>query len=159
MDEETAIAVLHCQLDDVLESIILQKGKQKQGETTDIEQALSLQAAELQATNDSLNDRRVCQSMSRAIQDDFPLLATEFALERQAERDREQALELAATENGSRRTSRRGSVTSIISQSELPSEDVVARLASFNFFRNDDACTLIGDDDDLEDDSAGQREL
>lgn len=145
MDEDTALTILNCQLEDVLASIELRKTTQKQGETTDVQDPLVLQAAELKATIDSFKDRRMCQSMSRAIQDDFPVLAAEFALERQGERDREQALELTAGESGEGLTSRRDSVVSSGARSELPSEEDISRLASFNFFRKEGHCSLICD--------------
>jgi len=95
MDEDTILLYLELNLQDTLELLKNQKGKQKDGDFTAVEEALKLNAEELEGTITTYKDRRMARSMSRAIQDDAPALVVELAREAQAERDRAAAAVLA----------------------------------------------------------------
>jgi len=141
MDEESVLIYLELELEDTLELLKSQKGKQKDGQFTALEEALKLNAVQLEATITSYKDRRMAQSISRAIQDDAPTLAAEIAQEAQAERDRI----TAATLSGHPALSRRGSTAST---TDIPSGDIIKRLRGLNIFKDNDTCSLIGDDED-----------
>jgi len=139
MDVETTILVLELQLADTLDLLASSKGKTV--EPTDSERALQLQSEELRATLTSYTDHRMCQSISRAIHDDTPALAREYAAEVRAERDREMAVNL----DGGR--TRRDSVTSTISKLDV-SAALVRNFSKLNFYDDHDTCSLIGDEAD-----------
>ena len=122
MDEQTVLLYLELELEDTLELLDKQKGKQKDGSFTQLEEALKLNIAELEATIMTYKDRRMAQSMSRAIQDDAPALAVEIAQEAQAERDRA----TAAVLSGQPGLSRRGSTAS---QTDVPTADLIKRFS------------------------------
>lgn len=139
MDVDTVLVYLELKLADTMELLGKQKGKQKPGEGTSFEEALQCNAAELQATITTYKDQRMAQSISRAIQDDAPALANEIAQAAQAERDRATALALS----GEPALTRRGSSAST---SDIPSGATMKRLMPLNIFKDNDTCSLVGDD-------------
>jgi len=94
MDVDTVKAVLAAQLNDMRESLSQEMRKSKPGQLTDLAHALTLQGQELRKAWTRVNDNTMAQSISRAVQDDFPALAAEIAMEKQAERDHHAAVKL-----------------------------------------------------------------
>lgn len=104
---------------------------------TDVEHALHIQANDIRASLASIRDRSMAKSISRAIQDDFPALATEIATERQAERDHDAALRL----DGGGQAPRRNSVSNV---PDVPHDIVIRRFAPLNAFQENEPHTLVG---------------
>lgn len=95
MDEETAELILNLQIEDAHNYRSSQKGKQKEGETSDLDLAVQSQEAEFEQAASLLSDRRMCRSMNRAIQDDGAVLSMARAEECLARRDHDLACSLA----------------------------------------------------------------
>jgi hypothetical protein len=74
MDEPTAALILQMQLADLEDVLSSGKGKNREGESTDQDVALSIYRQEVETRVSLLADRRMTESIARAVQTDGPLL-------------------------------------------------------------------------------------
>lgn len=90
MDEQSAALVLQLQLEDIANIFATAKGKGRADDSTadDAAYALQLHQQELETSMVILEDRKMCQSIARAVQDDQHILAREAEAEAVAVRDR-----------------------------------------------------------------------
>ncbi|PGH13339.1 hypothetical protein AJ79_03756 [Helicocarpus griseus UAMH5409] len=94
MDFKTLATVVELLQEDTTEAQENQKGKQVEGKPSDAELALQLYQAELDACQTILQDHRMAQSMSQAVQEDAQVIATIAQEEDRAGNDRRMALQL-----------------------------------------------------------------
>lgn len=98
VDPLTISAIVQAQLEDSQELVAGDKGKQREGTTTDTQVAMQMYMEDLQHCNAMLEDRKMAQSISVAVQQDGDLLYNVFRREQQVARDREIALHMARGE-------------------------------------------------------------
>ena len=95
MDDETAETIFRMQLEDLTHALNTQKGKQKAGTLTESESSMTLQMEETRQALTCLQDARLAQSISRAVETDAQLLRSICAEEVQAGQDHALAHRLA----------------------------------------------------------------
>ncbi|KXS96476.1 hypothetical protein AC578_6324 [Pseudocercospora eumusae] len=95
IDPLTLSAIVQAQLEDSQELASGHKGKQREGTVTDSQVAMQMYLEDLQNCNAFLEDRKLAQSISIAVQQDGDLLHREFQREQQIARDREIAESVA----------------------------------------------------------------
>ncbi|KXT08387.1 hypothetical protein AC579_7305 [Pseudocercospora musae] len=95
IDPLTLSAIVQAQLEDSQELACGHKGKQREGTVTDSQVAMQMYLEDLQNCNAFLEDRKLAQSISLAVQQDGDLLHREFQREQQIARDREIAESIA----------------------------------------------------------------
>lgn len=91
MDEQSAALVLQLQLEDIANIFATAKGKGRADDSStadDAAYALQLHQQDLEASMAILDDRKMCQSIARAVQDDQHILAREAEAEAIAVQDR-----------------------------------------------------------------------
>ena len=142
MDAETVNLILELQLQDVRDLLSSRKGKQREGDVPDYEIALQIQEAEFANVFTVLSDRRMCQSISRAIQDDGAALSLARHEERIATRDHNLALSLSG----------RNVPTPVESTAKATplTEALLSRLSSMNITSADDDVSSIVTYSDLD---------
>ena len=91
MESEDARLALELQILDIEDFLSTRKGKGKEDEIVDNEEAFKVQALELRARLTALQDQAMCKSISKAVQDDAVELVILRQEENQALRDRAQA--------------------------------------------------------------------
>lgn len=89
IDAESLALIIQLQLSDV-EGV--DKGKGREGETTDKDVAMSTYKSELESLASFQSDRVLCQSIARAVQLDGDAIRSHMSIEQHATRDRQQAL-------------------------------------------------------------------
>ncbi|KAF4537569.1 Zinc finger RING/FYVE/PHD-type protein [Lasiodiplodia theobromae] len=101
MDEQSAALVLQLQLEDIATIFATAKGKGRADDSTadDAAYALRLHQQDLEASMVILEDRKMCQSIARAVQDDQHILAREAEAEAVAVRDRRLAHQMDGQPN------------------------------------------------------------
>lgn len=92
MDEATARLIFQLQLEDLQEVTTTSKGKQRAGEVSDFEVALSCYKSELESGTTFVSDRCMCMSIARAVHQDGNVVNELRAKEEQAAEDRRLAL-------------------------------------------------------------------
>ncbi|KAK4950049.1 hypothetical protein LTR28_007125 [Elasticomyces elasticus] len=88
IDEESAALIMQIQLEDSKQLGSRFKGKQKEGEVSDIELALQLYREELDLFEPFRADRQMARSMATAIMTDGPMLSEAASQEQQVGQDR-----------------------------------------------------------------------
>ncbi|KAK4995383.1 hypothetical protein LTR28_000544, partial [Elasticomyces elasticus] len=88
IDEESAALIMQIQLEDSKQLVSRFKGKQKEGEVSDIELALQLYQEELNLFDPFRADRQMARSMAAAILTDGPMLSEAASQEQQVGQDR-----------------------------------------------------------------------
>lgn len=88
VDDASAEAILVLQTQDLQSLSGLVKGKQREGQLSDPESALTLQLAEHEQALPTSKDRRVCLSLAEAVERDAALLTAAQSGENQAQFDR-----------------------------------------------------------------------
>jgi len=95
MDDETAEVILTIQLQDLEEVMSKSKGKGRENDVlSDMDLALQLQREELEQAAGLVNDRRMAQSIHRAVQDDGASIVILASEENTAAADRDMACRL-----------------------------------------------------------------
>ncbi|ROV99688.1 hypothetical protein VSDG_03139 [Cytospora chrysosperma] len=92
MDDETARLIFQLQLEDLQEVSSGSKGKQRAGEVSDFELALSCYRTELESSTMFVSDRHMCMSIASAVHRDGEVINDLMAQEKQAAADRGLAL-------------------------------------------------------------------
>lgn len=91
MDPLTLSAIIQLQLEDSQEIVANTKGKGREGTITDAQLALQMYTEDLVATNATLSDRKMAQSIAMAILRDGQFIQRAYQQEDQIARDREMA--------------------------------------------------------------------
>ena len=123
IDAESLALIIELQLSD-MEG--LNKGKSREGETTDREVAMSTYKSELESLATFQSDRTLCQSIARAVQLDGDAIRSHINVEQQAARDRQQALGI------NHQTANRVNVTP--TKQPALGEDLLRRLEGINIY-------------------------
>lgn len=92
MDDETIRLIFQLQLEDLQDVSTNSKGKQRAGEVTDFELALSCYRNELESGTTFVEDRHMCMSIASAVHNDGAVIHEIMAQEEQAAADRGLAL-------------------------------------------------------------------
>ncbi|KEZ45631.1 hypothetical protein SAPIO_CDS1988 [Scedosporium apiospermum] len=91
LDPESLALVIELQLADIQS---MAKGKHKAGEMRDDQLAMETYRRELTSMSQCIADRRLCDSMARAVEQDADAIAAHTQIEEQAVNDRMEALRL-----------------------------------------------------------------
>jgi hypothetical protein len=94
MDEQSAALIIQLQLEDIENLFSTFKGKHREDEPSDAELALRQYKQELDVNASIISDRRMTQSIARAVQSDGIIMTESLYQEKVAARDREMARQL-----------------------------------------------------------------